>query len=206
MAKSFQMAKEWCRSHGDANFGLRLLSERTATRQYNAPTVSEVLALIINDFGDILPIRDIVVNKNNTGPQRISKLHPSYMALQYPLLFLFGEDGYHENIPYHTNKGIQKTKHDRATISIQENVKADANTASDQIMVVDEIKNYLNCQFLSPCKAVWRIFSFDINYAYPTVMQLNCHLPDQNAITLRDFEHLPALLERKGISITMFTE
>nr|GEX98695.1 hypothetical protein CTI12_AA123990 [Tanacetum cinerariifolium] len=89
MAKSFRMAKEWRRSHGDANFGLRLLSERTATRQYNAPTVSEVSALIINDFGDGLPIRDIVVNKNNTGPQRILELHPSYMALQYPLLFLF---------------------------------------------------------------------------------------------------------------------
>ncbi|GJX17398.1 ATP-dependent DNA helicase PIF1-like protein [Tanacetum coccineum] len=110
MAKSFRMAKEWCRSHGDANLGLRLLSERTTTRQYNAPTVSEVSALIINDFGDELPIRDIVVNKNNTGPQRISELHLSYMVLQYPLLFPFGEDGYHENIPYNTNKGTRKTK------------------------------------------------------------------------------------------------
>nr|GEW15785.1 hypothetical protein [Tanacetum cinerariifolium] len=89
MAKSFRIAKEWCRSHGDANFGLKLLSDRTTARQYNAPTVSEVSALIINDFGDDLPIRDIVVNKNNTGPQGISELHPSYMALQYPFLFPF---------------------------------------------------------------------------------------------------------------------
>nr|GEU52936.1 hypothetical protein CTI12_AA123990 [Tanacetum cinerariifolium] len=314
MAKSFRMAKEWCRSHGDANFGLGLLSERTTIRQYNTPTISEVSTLIINDFGDCLPIRDIVVNKNNTGPQRILELHPSYMALQYPLLFPFGEYGYHENIPYHTNKGIRKTKRgnvtmkeyyayiiqqqqnqgttllrggrlfqqylvdaftaieeqrlnwtrnnqdmlrvdlyhnlcdvvkrrdtsatglgkrivlprtyvgsprymmhnyqdamalcrtygpDRATISIQENVKADINGASDQIMVVDEIKNYLNCRFLYPCEAVWCLFSFDINYAYPTVMQLNYHLPDQKAITLRDSEHLPALIEREGISITI---
>ncbi|GJY03463.1 helicase [Tanacetum coccineum] len=95
---------------------------------------------------------------------------------------------------------------DRATIAIQENVKAGANGASDQIMVVDEIKNYLNFRFLSPCEAVWRLFSFDINYAYPTVMQLNYHLPEQNAITLRDSEDLPALLERESINITMFTE
>ncbi|GKD81524.1 helicase [Tanacetum coccineum] len=93
-----------------ANLIQMLLSERTTTRQYNAPTVSEVSALIINDFGDGLPIRDIVVNKNNTGPQRILELHPSYMALQYPLLFPFGEDGYHENIPHNTNKGTRKTK------------------------------------------------------------------------------------------------
>ncbi|GJQ97538.1 hypothetical protein Tco_0008677 [Tanacetum coccineum] len=116
MAKSFQMAKEWCRSYGDVNFGLRMLRERTTTRQYNAPAVSEVSALIINDFGDGLPTRDIVVNKNSTGPQRILELHPSYMAMQYPLLFPFGEDGYHENKPYHINKGIRKTKHGYVTM------------------------------------------------------------------------------------------
>ncbi|XP_074318083.1 uncharacterized protein LOC141654868 [Silene latifolia] len=32
--------------------------------------------------------------------QRINELHPSYMALQYPLLFPYGEDSYHTEIPY----------------------------------------------------------------------------------------------------------
>ncbi|GKA45853.1 ATP-dependent DNA helicase PIF1 [Tanacetum coccineum] len=32
------------------------------------------------------------------------------MALQYPLLFLYGEDGFHEKIPYHNNTGTQKIK------------------------------------------------------------------------------------------------
>ncbi|GJU68232.1 ATP-dependent DNA helicase PIF1 [Tanacetum coccineum] len=54
--------------------------------------------------------------------------------------------------------------------------------------------------------AVWRLFSFDIHYSYPTVMQLNYHFPDQNAVTLRDSENLSALLEMEGINITMFTE
>ncbi|GJU56648.1 ATP-dependent DNA helicase PIF1-like protein [Tanacetum coccineum] len=31
------------------------------------------------------------------------------MALQYPLLFPYGEDGFHEKIPYHTNEVSQKT-------------------------------------------------------------------------------------------------
>ncbi|GJV38779.1 hypothetical protein Tco_1417219 [Tanacetum coccineum] len=58
LSKSFRMAKEWCRSHHSQDFSLRLLSERTSSRQYNAPTMSEVTALIVNDFGeltDILP-------------------------------------------------------------------------------------------------------------------------------------------------------
>nr|GEV34350.1 hypothetical protein [Tanacetum cinerariifolium] len=66
MAKSFRMAKEWCRSHDDVNFRLRLLSERTATRQYHAPTVSEVSALIIDDFGDGLPIKVIRQSQGTT--------------------------------------------------------------------------------------------------------------------------------------------
>ncbi|GJW14973.1 ATP-dependent DNA helicase PIF1-like protein [Tanacetum coccineum] len=37
-------------------------------------------------------------------------------------------------------------------------------------------------------------------------MQLSYHLPDQNAITMRDSQNLSALLETKGINITMFTE
>ncbi|GJZ41767.1 ATP-dependent DNA helicase PIF1-like protein, partial [Tanacetum coccineum] len=80
------------------------------TDKYNAPTVSEVAALIVNDFGDGIPVRDIVVNKNNVSPQCISELHPSYMALQYPLLFPYGEDGFHEKIDHCVNEGTCKTK------------------------------------------------------------------------------------------------
>nr|GEU79291.1 retrovirus-related Pol polyprotein from transposon TNT 1-94 [Tanacetum cinerariifolium] len=60
--------------------------------------------------------------------------------------------------------------------------------------------------YLASCEAVWRIFSFDIHYAYPSVMKLNFHLPNQHPVTLRDSECLPALLEREGINVTMFTD
>ncbi|GKA24180.1 helicase [Tanacetum coccineum] len=449
-------------------------SFRMAKEQYNAPTVSEVAALVVYDFGDGIPSRDIVVNKNNEGPQRISELHPSYMALQYPLLFPYGEDEFHKNIEYYgttllqggrlfqqylvdafmaveekrlkwmrnnqdtlrvdlyhnlcdavtrgdtSAAGLEKrivlprsfvgsprcmmqnyqdamvlshipgqkshdrpeigtrvfkmkltelmddltkrhvfedccavvyviefqkrglphahillwleerfkcttpdeindiisvelpyptedpdgykvvsefmlhgpcgkdakyapcttegkcSKHypkvfleetvidedgypiyhrrnnkvtakkgkftynnqhvvpynrylllkyqthinvewcnrskaikylfkylnkgpNRATIVIQENVTTGADGASVQISQVDEIKKLSKL-------SVWRLFSFDIHYSYPTVMQLNYHLPNQNAVTLRDSEDLPALLEREGINITMFTD
>ncbi|GJR15038.1 hypothetical protein Tco_0797690 [Tanacetum coccineum] len=62
IAKAFRMARDWCHSHTSVNVELRLLSERTNSRQYNAPTVAEVAALITNDFGDGEPTRDIVVN------------------------------------------------------------------------------------------------------------------------------------------------
>ncbi|GKB51361.1 hypothetical protein Tco_0902114, partial [Tanacetum coccineum] len=39
-----------------------------AFRMYNAPTVSEVAALIVNDFGDGLPTRYVIVNNKDNGP------------------------------------------------------------------------------------------------------------------------------------------
>ncbi|GKF40757.1 hypothetical protein Tco_0124099, partial [Tanacetum coccineum] len=105
IAQAFRMARDLCHSHTSANMELRLLSERTNLRQYNAPTVAEVAVLITNDFRDGEPTRDIIVNTKDGRPKRISELHPSYMALQYPLLFSYGEDGYHDKILYHKNTG-----------------------------------------------------------------------------------------------------
>ncbi|GKD74965.1 hypothetical protein Tco_1333247 [Tanacetum coccineum] len=116
IAKAFRMAMDWCHADTTANVELRLLSERTRSKQYNSPTVAEVASLITNDFGDGEPTRDIVVCKKDSPPKRISELHPSYMALQYPLLFPYGEDSYHEKIMYHTNKGKRKTTRDYVTM------------------------------------------------------------------------------------------
>ncbi|GJS92053.1 hypothetical protein Tco_0774689 [Tanacetum coccineum] len=116
IAKAFRMAKDLCHADTTANVELRLLSKRTRSKQYNSPTVAEVAALITNDFGDGEPTRNIVIYKKDSPPKRISELHPSYMALQYPLLFPYGEDGYHEKIPYRTNKGKPKTTRDYVTM------------------------------------------------------------------------------------------
>ncbi|GKD89003.1 helicase, partial [Tanacetum coccineum] len=79
LPKEGTQPRDWCHSHTSVNVELRLLSERTNSRQYNAPTIVEVVALITNDFGDDEPTRDIVVNKKDNGLKRISELHTSYM-------------------------------------------------------------------------------------------------------------------------------
>ncbi|GJW31143.1 hypothetical protein Tco_0051175 [Tanacetum coccineum] len=95
---------------------------------------------------------------------------------------------------------------DIAIIVIQENVANGHGVTPEKVAVVDEIKKYLNYRYLAPCEAIWRILSFDIHYSYPSVMKLNFHLPDQQPITLCELECLPALLEREGINVTMFTD
>ncbi|XP_071688036.1 uncharacterized protein [Rutidosis leptorrhynchoides] len=95
---------------------------------------------------------------------------------------------------------------DRATIVIQENLTQIENSSVAKIVEVDEIKNYLDCRYLSPCEAVWRMFSFDIHFSQPSVIKLSYHLPNQQAITVHDSANLPALLHRESIKETMFTQ
>ncbi|PWZ38835.1 hypothetical protein Zm00014a_015960 [Zea mays] len=43
---------------------------------------------------------DVLVHARDGGLKHVSCLHPSYMALQYPLLFPYGDRGYHLGIKY----------------------------------------------------------------------------------------------------------
>ncbi len=62
------------------------------------PTADEVVALMVGDGSEAVDKRDVVFAQQ-VGPfQRIFELHVGYMALHYPLLFPYGEDGWHPNI------------------------------------------------------------------------------------------------------------
>ncbi|KAI9083958.1 hypothetical protein K1719_034216 [Acacia pycnantha] len=69
-------------------------------RTYNMPNASEVAALVVGDIDMTFNVRDIIVEKHSGIPQRINELHASYLPLQYPILFPFGEDGYRDDIKH----------------------------------------------------------------------------------------------------------
>jgi hypothetical protein len=62
-------------------------------------TVDEVATLMVGDGSEAIDTRDVVVAQQAGSFQCISELHVAYMALYYPLLFPYGEDGWHPNIP-----------------------------------------------------------------------------------------------------------
>lgn len=68
----------------------------------------------------------------------------------------------------------------------------------------DEIKMYYDCRYLSACEAVWRIFSFDINYRDPSVERLNFHLEGEEPIVFEDDEDLEDVLNKPHIRDTKF--
>ena len=59
---------------------------------YNAPTTNEVAVVLVKHECDK---RDIIIRGRDHTLHRIAETHRVYDALQYPLMFCRGEDGYH---------------------------------------------------------------------------------------------------------------
>jgi len=72
--------------------------------RYNAPTSDEVAILIV---GQDFEKRDIILHSRDNKLQRVSEIHRSYDALQYPLLFPLGEDGYGIHIPQYDPEAME---------------------------------------------------------------------------------------------------
>ncbi|KAG5042773.1 hypothetical protein JHK85_007041 [Glycine max] len=89
-AKSFHMVRDRLKEKILLDFKLKLIANRVKDgRIYNIPIVSEVVTLFEGDF---------ILETRRGDLQRINELHASYLALQYPLLFPYGEDGYTHDI------------------------------------------------------------------------------------------------------------
>ncbi|XP_042753167.2 uncharacterized protein LOC111906337 [Lactuca sativa] len=119
LVKSYRMVRDTFHENPCANLKLRLIRKREQDgRTYNLPTSSEVAALVVGDFCDSIEKRDIVVQTSSGFLQRISELHPYYLALQYPLLFPYGDDGYRADI---LHRGITSSSNSkRPTCTMRE--------------------------------------------------------------------------------------
>jgi len=102
LVKSFRAARDLLvQNNSCRQLRLRLLHDRSkAAPQYNAPTGSEIAALIVGDFLEEKKSPDIIIQDRGGGLRRISNLHSNYMALQYPVLFPYGEEGFKLGIKY----------------------------------------------------------------------------------------------------------
>jgi len=98
---TYKTAKE--RMVQDADLQLNLTTFNANNRDprvYNLPTAPEVGIIISKDSSDVNATRDIIIELRGGQLSRISELHSAYLPLRFPLLFPFGEPGWHPNIPF----------------------------------------------------------------------------------------------------------
>ncbi|CAH1447882.1 unnamed protein product [Lactuca virosa] len=229
LVSSYRMVRDAFQRNPHVDMKLRIIGQRNRDgRTYNLPTASEVAALIVGDISDSIENRDIVVQTKSGFLQRISELHPSYLPLQYPLLFPYGDDGYSFDILHRGNNmfldaslmRIYVTKKlkelqgysikylfkyinkgpDRATVAVVR-----SNNDCDNHEAVDEINEYYDCRYLSACEASWRIFKYDVHYRYPSIVRLPFHLPGQQQIVYGEDDDIDDVLDKHFVAASMFT-
>ncbi|KAL6536772.1 hypothetical protein OROMI_026353 [Orobanche minor] len=116
IVQSFRMARDKIQQCSEANIKLKLIRRRDKDgRMYNLPIAYEVAALVVGDFDDALGHRDIIVETKTGYLKRINELHASYLGLQYPLIFPYGEDGYREDISLSITTSTAQNKRKRVS-------------------------------------------------------------------------------------------
>ena len=104
LVKHFRTIRDIYKNINIPSIKLRLIGRRNFnSSQYDLPISNDIGGLIVGDIGEYENGRDIIVENKSNNLQRITKLHLSYMSLQYPLLFPYKEDGYRIDLNLNTN-------------------------------------------------------------------------------------------------------
>ncbi|PNT11530.2 hypothetical protein POPTR_011G042150v4 [Populus trichocarpa] len=117
LVKLFRQVRHRLNNDEFPNFKLRLIGKRDGdSKQYDDPSSNDVCGLIVGDIGESQTDRDIIIEGYSRNLRRISKLHPKFMSLQYPLLFPYGEDGYHTDILFTNQEHYTPSKRQKVTM------------------------------------------------------------------------------------------
>lgn len=97
LVQVFRTARDKCAEADVPEFKVRLYNAKGA-RNYELPT-SQSLGAIVFDSGPTTEADyDVIIEYRDAPPKRINKLHQSYMSLQFPLIFIYGQTGYHTDL------------------------------------------------------------------------------------------------------------
>ena len=94
--ETFLTARERLAEHSNVSLHIKLVDlPHYDSRRYNRPTASEIAVIMVGSGDEPTAGRDIILQGRRYGLQRIREIHSSYNPLRYPLLFPFGEQGWH---------------------------------------------------------------------------------------------------------------
>ncbi|PWA94657.1 hypothetical protein CTI12_AA057920 [Artemisia annua] len=109
------IARDKLQEHDVPEFKVRLFSVGKAS-QYELPTADAIGAIVFDDTAETEPDFDIVLESHSGDAQRINKLHSIYMPTQFPLLFVYGEHGYHTDLRFLNVEGVSTRRGKRMTM------------------------------------------------------------------------------------------
>ncbi|XP_071694969.1 uncharacterized protein [Rutidosis leptorrhynchoides] len=95
---------------------------------------------------------------------------------------------------------------DRVAVRIAKPIGSDSRQSQKQTQLVDEIKNFIDAQFICPHEACWRIFNFPIHHREPAVQILTVHLENMQLVKFPGKQPLRNIVENAEDKKTTLTE
>jgi hypothetical protein len=109
--KKIPQQRQKLAGHESDHFCIRIYGKPNAHGDiYSAPVASEVVGLVVGDLGSTDVGRDIIIEDHTSKLQQINEKHTKFMSMQYPLLFPYGEDGFHDDLTYRQTQRGQRQK------------------------------------------------------------------------------------------------
>ncbi|KAL8124155.1 hypothetical protein AgCh_011965 [Apium graveolens] len=111
LVNEFRSARDHYGEHGEVDLEIRLKVSRSESgRENHVGPSNEVVGIMVGNMDETDGSRDIIIDSHVRDLEMISDIHLKLMALQYPLLFLHGCDGFHEKIPFGKVDGVSGKK------------------------------------------------------------------------------------------------
>lgn len=92
---------------------------------------------------------------------------------------------------------------DRSTVSVEGRNTSSNNDVANRT-AVDEIKQFMDCRYISASEACWRIFAYDIHKHNPAVDRLSFNMPDERNVMFMERSNLTSVLNRVRNSVSKF--
>ncbi|XP_044381354.1 uncharacterized protein [Triticum aestivum] len=111
LVHKFRIARQSLCTPGVSVVSIRFLGNDGGAHgtRFSGPTASEVAALIVGDLTPECRRFDVIAETRSGSLKHISSLNCNLMALQYPILFPYGDKSYHRGIRYVHASGFPAT-------------------------------------------------------------------------------------------------
>ncbi|GJQ89639.1 DNA helicase [Tanacetum coccineum] len=104
LVQLFKTTRDKCRELDIPEFKIRFYNDQGA-RGYVFTTSNTLGAMVFKSGITSNTVFDVIIQHKDGPPQRVNKFHPSYMSLQFPLLFIYGQSGYHTDLKLRSADG-----------------------------------------------------------------------------------------------------
>ncbi|GJW40061.1 DNA helicase [Tanacetum coccineum] len=88
LVQLFRTARDRIEVGAIPDFRIRIFNV-VRVREYDLPTSGTLGVIVFESGPNTITDYDVIIESRNGFPQRVNKLHPLYMSLQFPLLFVY---------------------------------------------------------------------------------------------------------------------